>query len=75
MPKTEWDMQDFPKETAVWFPARYPGECSNCSGDFDEGDDIRADGSGGWECCEPVQMIRSKEEVCGRCNIVKPCWC
>lgn len=37
-----------------WFPARFPGECDGCGGAFDEGDDIRADGQGGWEaydCC------------------------
>lgn len=36
-----------------WFPAQFPGECP-CGEEFDEGDDIRADGSGGWEgrCCE-----------------------
>lgn len=37
-----------------WFPAQFPGECAGCGSDFDEDDDIRADGSGGWEgrCCE-----------------------
>ncbi|MGP4092981.1 hypothetical protein [Nonomuraea sp. KM90] len=35
-----------------WFHAGYPGECA-CGASFDEGDQIRADGEGGWvaECC------------------------
>lgn len=35
-----------------WFPARYPGTCTRCGGEFADNDDIRADGSGGWECCD-----------------------
>jgi hypothetical protein len=37
-----------------WFASRYDGDCDGCGADFGEGDDIRADGSGGWEakdCC------------------------
>lgn len=37
-----------------WFESKYHGTCSNCFDDFDEGDEIRADGQGGWEarqCC------------------------
>ena len=35
------------------FPAAFGGSCSNDScldGEFEEGDEIRADGGGGWEC-------------------------
>ena len=32
-----------------WFYASYPGECSTCFSPFDEGEEIRADGAGGWE--------------------------
>lgn len=34
-----------------WFMAGYGGECDSCGADYDAGDEIRADGSGGWECC------------------------
>ena len=38
----------------VWFQAAYDGECSRCGRPFDETDEIRADGDGGWEgrCCD-----------------------
>jgi hypothetical protein len=38
----------------VWFPASWPSECSSCGIVFDAGDEIRADGDGGWEarCCD-----------------------
>lgn len=37
-----------------WFPARFEGECDGCFAPIDEGDEIRADGSGGWigRCCD-----------------------
>lgn len=35
-----------------WFRAQYGGECDSCYAPFGEGDDIRADGQGGWECRE-----------------------
>jgi hypothetical protein len=36
-----------------WFPAAYPGRCSQCATSFDPGDRIRAAGGGGYlaECC------------------------
>lgn len=36
-----------------WFMARYAGECSACGNGFLSGDEIRADGAGGYEgrCC------------------------
>jgi hypothetical protein len=37
-----------------WFHANYDGTCSVCGEAFEEGDEIRADGSGGWQgryCC------------------------
>lgn len=39
-----------------WFPASRDGECDTCDGAIFAGDEIRADGSGGWECqanCAP----------------------
>lgn len=37
-----------------WFRANFDSECSGCDGAIGEGEDIRADGFGGWEgrCCE-----------------------
>lgn len=36
-----------------WFTATYAGECDGCGGQIEPGDQIRADGEGGWqgECC------------------------
>jgi hypothetical protein len=34
-----------------WFLAAYStGECAECSEPISEGDEIRADGDGGWLC-------------------------
>lgn len=41
-----------------YFPAGYPGDCSECAADFGPGDEIRADGEGGWQgriCCGDVE--------------------
>jgi hypothetical protein len=38
----------------VTIPARFPGRCSADDRPFREGDEIRADGDGGWiamQCC------------------------
>lgn len=42
------------RDTGPWFHASYPGECSGylCGMWFVEGDQIRADGEGGWEARE-----------------------
>jgi hypothetical protein len=50
-------------EAGPWFIAGFDGECDlgDCSG-ISEGDTIRANGSGGWECescTEPVREPRS----------------
>lgn len=47
---------DAPEEerSANYFEARYDGDCDTCGRHFDAGDEIRSDGSGGWEgkdCC------------------------
>jgi hypothetical protein len=37
-----------------WFIAAFGGSCSGCGEDIEADDEIRADGSGGWErreCC------------------------
>ena len=38
-----------------WFIASYSSTLSCCGDDCEEGDEIRADGEGGWEgrCCYP----------------------
>jgi hypothetical protein len=40
------------RQPGPWFPARYPGTCTRCGVGFEDNQDIRADGSGGWECCD-----------------------
>lgn len=35
-----------------WFGAQFPGECEGCLNRFEEGDPIRADGEGSYECQE-----------------------
>jgi hypothetical protein len=45
-------------EKGPWFGAMYDGRCSSCEDSFAEGDRIRADGQGGYECeaCETVEV-------------------
>lgn len=42
-----------PSESGPWFAAAYDGACTYCGEDIEPGDDIRADGHGGWlgRCC------------------------
>lgn len=35
-----------------WFIAAYYSECADCSTDIEPGDEIRADGDGGYLCRE-----------------------
>lgn len=35
-----------------WFTATYGGDCDGCGGEIVPGDEIRADGHGGWLCSE-----------------------
>lgn len=44
-------------EKGPWFGAMYDGECSECEDPIFEGDRIRADGHGGYECgaCESLE--------------------
>lgn len=44
-------------EMGPWFPAAHPGGCNQCGTRFEQDDQIRADGEGGWvaECCGQVQ--------------------
>lgn len=45
-------MSDHP---GPWFTAGYDDECSRGGHEITDGDEIRADGEGGWECRECVQ--------------------
>lgn len=54
-------------EKGPWFGANYPGKCTTCEDRFDEGDRIRADGEGGWECenCDlddPIAVVGLAED-------------
>jgi hypothetical protein len=44
------DPTDTVPEKGPWFGAMYGGRCSSCEESFAEGDRIRADGQGGYEC-------------------------
>src|SRR5678815_5063178 len=37
-------------EKGPWFGAMYVGKCGSCEDPISEGDRIRADGTGGYEC-------------------------
>lgn len=50
-----------PGTKGPWFPATYDSECDACDGAVYVGDEIRADGSGGWECRENCDDV--DEEV------------
>lgn len=39
-----------------WFTAAYGSTCSRCGDDIVEGDTIRADGWGSWECCDEDEV-------------------
>lgn len=51
-----------------WFTASYPGECASCGDAFDEGDTIRADGDGGYECegCEDAGHSNRRDPYGGK---------
>lgn len=40
------------RQPGPWFTAAHPGVCSATDVEFKAGDRIRADGAGGWECCD-----------------------
>lgn len=52
-----------------WFTAAYPGDCAECGEEIYEGDQIRANGEGGYLCsgcgrdCEEELAWRPKREL------------
>jgi hypothetical protein len=47
---SELENADTTSGPGPWFVAAYGSTCSRCGDDIVEGDAIRADGAGGWEC-------------------------
>jgi len=39
-----------PDPRGPWFMAEYEGQCADCGRDIERGDQIRADGHGGYLC-------------------------
>lgn len=39
-------------EPGPWFKAAFPGRCARCGRQFVEGELIRRDGRGAYECCD-----------------------
>ena len=60
------------------FPARYPGRCGDCGGQFDAGDQVGYNMAGElihWDadsCSATVFDIRPIEEFCVRCFLIHP---
>jgi hypothetical protein len=62
-----------------YFTAAHPGHCAGCGEDIQPGDEIRADGEGGWErrdCCgmyadeaEAYAAVRSPQPVTGTATV------
>jgi hypothetical protein len=62
------DSASLPPEQDPWFIAGYYGACRGCGEDIEPGDEIRADGRGGWEgrCCDdadPAAVTGTAETV------------
>jgi hypothetical protein len=63
------------------FPANYDGVCSTgCAERIHRGDDIEADGDGGYRhvSCAPKRdplTIAPGEVVCPDCFLIRPCPC
>lgn len=51
-----------PSGKGPWFGAQFAGGCDQCGSYIEEGDMVRADGQGGWEC----------EQWCGQDDPVEP---
>lgn len=48
-------LDDVENEVGPWFFAGFDSEAACCGIDIESGDEIRADGSGGWEHRECVE--------------------
>lgn len=57
-------MNDF----GPWFTAQFDSECDDCGEDIEEGDQIRADGEGGYLCeeCGQDEEDDLLDEINGR---------
>ena len=70
-PATSPDPFESPTQTeslikGPWIPASHDSECDTCDGGIFAGDEIRADGQGGWECrtnCEHDETPHEDESV------------
>lgn len=77
----DWNTGMERPQKGKWFPAEFSGGEKSCCGDrIEVGEDIRADGHGGWEgrCCDDIPQAppsKRKSNVCPRCFLVKPCDC
>lgn len=61
----EWDVSDSPV-LGPWFRAGYDADCDGtCGGSITEGEEIRADGQGGWLCsdCGADEQVRVETRV------------
>src|SRR5688500_5270820 len=45
-----------------WFSAKYASECAGCCGAICEGDTIRANGQGGYECEDCAEEVEVRQE-------------
>jgi hypothetical protein len=72
------DLLGVPRDVPPAFPASFDGECDTCDGAIFEGDEIRSDGSGGWECASHVEEPVCDHpngvgmDNCASCNAVAP---
>lgn len=65
MASAVWGEQPNHPRRGLAFPSAYGGSCSNdtcLDGEFEEGDEIRADGSGGWECAFHLDEEEEQKE-------------
>ena len=63
----ESDEEAYQDTKGPWFGAMYAGTCDSCFDPIQEGDSIRADGQGGYECrdCESIEFTAVHAPVGG----------
>lgn len=65
------DVRPTDSRPGPWFPARFDSDSLDCGHSVAEGDEIRADGEGGYECrelCEPMEDIDSNHTPAANWN-------